>query len=154
MMVCTDCALWPLIAQISIKVQPARASQVTAVSRRSRSRLSMSRALGGLEASVKHITTQIEKESEIAAHHRQGLREVIGSLTEAMRVSTERQSAQTEKIAEIESTVQGLDQRLDALEAKGDQAAGAIWAFRAIWAGAGGGILAGLVWLGKKLGVI
>jgi len=35
MMVCTDRGEWPVMAQISAMVQPAGATQVTAVSRRS-----------------------------------------------------------------------------------------------------------------------
>jgi hypothetical protein len=125
----------------------------------------LSRAIGGLEAEIKALTKIVDEERHQASLHRQSLREVIGSLSEAMRVQAERTATQTEKIAELKTTqtekiadrinaALELDQRVDALEAKRDQAAGAIWAFRAVWVGAGGGILAGLAWLGRKLGVI
>jgi hypothetical protein len=53
MMVCTDFAEWPVMAQISAMVAPARANQVTAVSRRSTAKQSATVLWLGFETSAK-----------------------------------------------------------------------------------------------------
>lgn len=104
----------------------------------------LSRAIGALEASVANLTKMVDEERVDAARHRQSLREVIASLTEAIRVFNVQQTSWKEEWEKRwRPLLEDYDRRKS--ESVGRAKLGSL--LMAIWMMVAGSVVAVVTWL-------
>ena len=78
----------------------------------------------------------------------------IGIVQSNLAILLEDRGRASEARSKIYEKLEKIEGRVDALESKADHAAGIWWAMRALWVMISGGVLTGLIWLAKKLGLM
>ncbi len=106
----------------------------------------LSRAIGALEEGVKNLKRTVDADNADAKQHRESLRAVIDSLTEALRTLTLEIAGVKAEIAAVKQDVQDMRPTVEDYERKRHEARGrAKWGLNAhkIWMAVGGSALFG-----------